>query len=369
MTWLLVALLPYMAIFLVLWLRLQQDVRKVSGERQKLCQGEKFLSVIIPLKNEAANIHNLVKDLAVQSLDHRYFEIIFVDDASTDSTLDILSSSDDILCDLKILQSGGVGKKKSIALGIEQAIGEYIVTTDGDCRVRENWLSEIYNCVIDCDADMIIGAVDITGTGSFLKCFIQLEFLALQAVTEVFARNGNPVMCNGANLCFRNPGAENYSEMVRENITSGDDIFLMESYRRQGKSFIWLDSPSSIVKTIVPARLSTLIKQRIRWASKSPFYAQTSLILLAVLVFLTNLAMVATFIVSFFFPGLWTIFLAMFIIKSIPDLFLLSLMARKRSKTRMLQCFIPAQLLYPFYVFITGMAGIITGLFFSQQGK
>jgi len=369
MKWLLIALLPYMVVFLVLRVRLQQKVIKVSGERKKLKQEQKLLSVVIPLKNEAANIHHLLKDLAEQSLDHRHFEIIFIDDASSDSTLDILNSFNDILCDLKILQSGGVGKKKSIALGIDQAVGDFIVTTDGDCRVGENWLREIFNCIIDYNTDMIIGPVDIIGTGSFLNCFIQLEFLALQAVTEVFARDGNPVMCNGANLCFRNQGAEKYSEMVREDISSGDDIFLMESYRRKGKSFIWLDSPSSIVLTHVPGRLSTLIKQRIRWTSKSPFYTQPSLIILAALVFLTNLSIAITFIMAFFFTGLWTIFVAMFIIKSIPDLFLLAFMARKRSKTGLLHWFLPAQLIYPFYAFITGLAGIITGLFSSQQGK
>ncbi len=369
MKWLLIALLPYMVVFLILWVKIQQEVRRVSGERKKLKQGQKLLSVVIPLKNEAANIHHLLKDLAEQSLDHRHFEIIFIDDASSDSTLDILNSFNDILCDLRIMQSGGAGKKKSIALGIDQAVGDFIVTTDGDCRVGENWLREIYNCVIECKADMIIGSVDIIGTRSFLNCFIQMEFLALQAVTEIFARNGKPVMCNGANLCFRNPGAEKYSEMVRENISSGDDIFLMESFRRKGKSFIWLDSPSSIVLTHVPDSLSTLIKQRIRWTSKSPFYTQPSLIILAALVFFTNLAIATTFIMAFVFTGLWTIFAAMFIIKSIPDLFLLSLMARKRGKTRLLHCFLPAQLIYPFYASITGLAGIITGLFSSQQGK
>ncbi len=365
----LIALLPYMVVFLVFWVRLQHEVRKVPGERKKLKQGKKLLSVVIPLKNEAANISSLVKDLAEQSLDPINFEIIFVDDASSDSTLDMLNSSEDILNDLKILHSGGVGKKKSIALGIDHALGEFIVTTDGDCRVGENWLREIYNCVIEYNADMIIGAVDIIGTGSFLNCFIQLEFLALQAVTEVYARDGNPVMCNGANLCFRNQGADKYSEMVRENISSGDDIFLMESYSKQGKSFAWLDSPSSIVLTHVPDRLSALIKQRIRWTSKSPFYTNPSLILLAALVFLTNLVIAATFMMAVFFPGMWIVFLAMVIIKSIPDIILLSLMARKRGKTRLLHWFLPVQIVYPFYVLIAGLAGIIKGLFSSQQNK
>ncbi|MBN1387293.1 MAG: glycosyltransferase [Bacteroidales bacterium] len=368
MEWLLIILLPYMVYFLLLSIRLQQKAKKVSGVQKKK-SGQMFLSVVIPLKNEAANIQNLARDLAEQSLDHGLFEIIFVDDASSDSTLDILKSLTGKLSNLKILESDGAGKKKAIALGIEQAKGIFIVTTDGDCRVGEHWLQVIYNCAADCCADMIIGAVDIINTGSFLNRFMQLEFLALQAVTEVFARKGKPVICNGANLCFRNPGPEKYSEMVRVNITSGDDIFLMESYRRNGKKITWLNSPSGMVQTHAPGSFKQFLRQRIRWTSKSPFYKQPSLIALSFLVFLTNLAVVATFIMAFFVPGLWSIFLAMFIMKSIPDLFLLALMARKRGKGRLLHLFLPLQLIYPFYVVITGLAGIITGLFFSQQDK
>ncbi len=369
MKWLLIALLPYTVVFLVFWIRLQQETRKVRVEHKKQKTRQKLLSVVIPLKDEASNIQNLVNDLSVQSLDSVHFEVIFVDDASSDSTLDILRSSNKILHGLKILEAGGVGKKKAIALGIEQAKGEFIVTTDGDCRVKQYWLQEMYNFLITYNADMIIGAVDIISTGSLMNCFIQLEFLGLQAVTEVFARQGKPVICNGANMCFRNPGPERYIEMVKENITSGDDIFLMESYRKQGRIITWIDSPSSIVLTNAPGSIAPFIKQRIRWTSKSPFYTLPSLIALAVLVFLTNLIISATFIIYLFFPGLWPIFLALFIMKSIPDLLLLAIMARKRGKTRLLQLFLPLQLLYPFYIVTTGLAGIIKGLFSSRQGK
>jgi biofilm PGA synthesis N-glycosyltransferase PgaC len=369
MEWLLIILLPYMIVFLIIWIRLQRATNKVSGVLEKNKPGQKLLSVVIPLKNEEDNIQNLAEDLAAQNLDPAHFEIIFVDDASSDSTLDKLRSSNHKLSDLKILESGGTGKKKALALGIGQAEGVFIVTTDGDCRVGDDWLQAIYNCAINCRTDMIIGPVDIIDRGSLLNRLIQLEFLALQAVTEVFARQGKPIICNGANLCFRNPGAEKYSEMVRPDINSGDDIFLMESYREKGKIITFLYSPSGMVQTHAPGSLKQFIRQRIRWTSKSPFYKQSSLIALSILVFLTNLVVGITFILAFFIPGLWIIFLAMFIMKSLPDLFLLVLMARRRSKKGLVYLFLPVQLLYPFYVVVTGLVGIITGLFSSQQGK
>lgn len=367
MIWLLIAVLPYSLFFLVLWIILQQEKVNASSLINHNT-GQKLLTVVIPIKNEAANIQNLLNDLAEQSLDPGYFEVIMVDDGSTDSTYDRLRSCNR-LHNLKIIEAGGAGKKKALVLGIRNATGEYIVTTDGDCRVKQDWLQAIYNFVTKYNADMFIGAVDIIDAGGFMNRFIQLEFLGLQAVTEVFARHGKPVMCNGANLCFRNPGHERYADMVKEYVNSGDDIFLMESYRKQGKIITWIDSPSSLVETHAPGSIIQFLKERIRWTSKSPYYSLSSLIALASLVFLTNLYIISILVTAIFFPVLWITVLALYLMKSIPDFLLLVSMARKRGKVRLLNIFLPVQLLYPFYVVITGMAGLLTGLFFSRKGK
>ncbi len=369
MNWMLIVLLPYMIFFLTIRIMLQQEGKKARVGEKKPGPQKKPLSVVIPLKNEEANIQNLIHDLVTQTLNQEHYEVIFVDDASSDSTLEIIRASGELFHGFKILSSPAHGKKKALAHGINYAKGEFIVSTDGDCRVKKEWLEEIYSFTGTHHTDMLIGPVDIINTGNLLNRFIQLEFLGLQAITEVFAKKGRPVMCNGANLCFRNPGSGKYIEMVNETVTSGDDIFLMESYRKYGKIIRWFDSPSILVMTHGPASINTFLKQRIRWTSKSPFYTQRSLILLALLVFLTNLFIGAVFFLSFFIPAMWIIFLSLLIMKSIPDLLILTSMAKKRNKTGLLNLFIPAQLIYPFYVVTTGMAGVARGLFSSRQGK
>jgi len=369
MYWLLTALVPYMLIFLFLrsW-RLQRNKRPEKSARNSR-KGLKILSLVIPLRNEAANIKKLVNDLAAQNLEPGLFEVIFVDDASSDATAEILRSSSDLLHQSIILSTGGTGKKRAIALGIEHARGDYIVTTDGDCRAGKNWLKEIYGRASTGNADMIIGPVDIIDSGGLLNRIIQLEFLAMQAVTEIFARQGKPLLCNGANLCFRKPGAAEYEAMVKMNISSGDDIFLMESFRQQGKIITWIDSPGAIVHTHGPDSLKSFLKQRLRWTSKSPFYSDYLLLAIAALVFASNMFIAACFIASFFLPGLWIIFFSLLIMKSIPDFMLLSSTAAKRGKKKLLLLFLPVQLLYPFYVVLTGTAGFLKGLFSSPQGR
>ena len=369
MIWVVIAVLPYFLVFLFLWTRKRQLNLKQKSHNTETGNISYFFSVIIPLRNEAVNLPELINDLSQQSLGSTQFEILFVDDNSTDSTREIFGITAGDKGNFRMIESQGKGKKAAIALGIEKARGEYIVTTDGDCRVGKDWLKSIYCCVQDNEPDMIIGAVDIMDTGTVFNRIVQLEFLSLQAVTEMSVKNGIPLMCNGANLCFRNPGAERYLEMVNPKIRSGDDIFLMESFKQEGKIIIWNDSAKNIVSTYGPDSVFTFFRQRIRWVSKSPYYRQPVLLFISALVFLTNLLIASTLIASIFIPGLWLACLSMFLIKSVPDLILIGDILDKRKKQGLLILFIPVQLIYPFYVIISGLSGIIKGLFSSQLGR
>ncbi|MEE4214276.1 MAG: glycosyltransferase [Bacteroidales bacterium] len=369
MYWLLTLMLPYLLLFLYLEVSFSQA--KKRKETPGRAQGKKplLLSLVIPFKNEAAGLPGLLDDLASQVLDPALFEIIFVDDGSTDAGMDILKSSPGELQSIKILGTGGKGKKKAMALGIENARGDYIVTTDADCRVSKDWLKEIYRELSITGADMLIGPVDIIDEGSLFNRLVQLEFLALQSVTEIFARPGKAVMCNAANMCFRNPGPARYETMVKTELPSGDDIFLMESFRREGRTIRWLESPGAMVMTKAPGSVRAFFRQRIRWTSKSPFYSDPLLLSLSVLVFLTNMLIVAVFIASFFFTPLWLIFVLLLLIKAIPDYPLLAAIAAKRGKRYLMSLFLPAHLLYPFYVSVSGLAGMIKGLFSRSPAK
>ena len=100
------------------------------------------LSVIIPVRNEAANIGVLLDDLRKQSLARKHVEVIIVDDSSTDSTAEIVIQFKAFNnLDLKLISLADVPvsspKKRAITEALKTASGQLIVTTDGDCRVGE----------------------------------------------------------------------------------------------------------------------------------------------------------------------------------------------------------------------------------------
>lgn len=91
-----------------------------------------YLSIIVPVYNEEESIVNLHRELLdiLTKIDKEY-EIIFVDDGSTDHTLDKLKE----LRQLKIISfTQNFGKSYALQAGFEQANGEIIITLDGDLQ-------------------------------------------------------------------------------------------------------------------------------------------------------------------------------------------------------------------------------------------
>src|SRR5574339_342370 len=101
------------------------------------------ISVIIPARNEQENIGRLLSSIGKQSYPDHLFEVIVVDDHSTDNTATIVNSYS--FAKLIKLEFDNINsyKKKAVESGIAIATGDLIVTTDADCAVKENWLKTI----------------------------------------------------------------------------------------------------------------------------------------------------------------------------------------------------------------------------------
>lgn len=100
-----------------------------------------FVSIILVIKNEAQHIHKCIETLLNQS--HKDFEIIVLDDQSTDNTINIVKSfksSKIKFFSTKRKKITGHANRRNYALS--KANGEFIFFTDGDCSAHYNWLKE-----------------------------------------------------------------------------------------------------------------------------------------------------------------------------------------------------------------------------------
>jgi dolichol-phosphate mannosyltransferase len=91
------------------------------------------LSVVIPVCNEAENVGPLAQEIQAALAHHRPFEIIFVDDGSTDGTVAALQAVRASIPEIRLLQhSQRSGQSRAVCTGVEAARAEWVATLDGD---------------------------------------------------------------------------------------------------------------------------------------------------------------------------------------------------------------------------------------------
>jgi len=308
-----------------------------------------FVSVVVACHNEQEKLALLLKSLSDQNYPGELFEVIIVNDNSTDKTSDAASTFRGIK-NLVPLNNKGIGKKQAIRTGIKASKGKLIITTDADCRMGERWISTIAAFYAKHIADMIICPVQIESESGFFGRFQELEFLSLQGITAGCVAAGEPTMCNGANLSFTREAYLNNSENLHDDLTSGDDIFLLHSMKKNHSKILWLESSDAIVTTTSSPSIGSFLKQRRRWISKGKAYSDGFTILQASATFLAILVQVSYLLAGIFYPEFLWVFLVVFLLKSVPDILILLNTCKRYGKRNLLIWFIPSQIVYPFYV-------------------
>jgi cellulose synthase/poly-beta-1,6-N-acetylglucosamine synthase-like glycosyltransferase len=330
------------------------------------------ISVIIPARNEENNIGQLLKSMQEQSYSKELFEVIVVDDHSTDATATVVRQFQTV----KLIQltEDGINsyKKKAIETGIAAATGEFIVTTDADCLPSPDWLKTIIAFREENDAVFIAAPVTLThnpsrlrgeGGNSLLSIFQQLDFMVLQGITGAAVYKKKLSMCNGANLAYTKKAfnAVNGFSGI-DHIASGDDMLLMHKIEKQYPGKIhYLKSKEAIVSTQPMKTWKAFFNQRIRWASKAMHYGDKRIMPVLLLVYLFNLIFLVLTIAGFFCYDYWLYLGGLWIAKTIVELPFVYSVASFFNKSSLLKYFFFFQ---PFHIFYTIMSGL-----FGQFGK
>lgn len=257
-----------------IWARLQWGkIRDASSFRTSKVS---TFSVIIPVRNEAANIAQLVKDLDEQDYPKGQFEVLLINDHSEDDTVEVARQAfDTTRLDFKIiaLEDGVSGKKQAITRGVGEAQYDYIITTDGDCRVSSDWIAAYSDRFQVTDDLMLCGPVKMNSHNFFTR-MQALEFSGLIGIGAASLQSGNPGMCNGANLAYQKAAflkVKGYEG--NQQIPSGDDEFLLQKIFKIYRGRVsYLKDQRAIVSTDAKDSFRELLNQRIRWSSKWRFH-------------------------------------------------------------------------------------------------
>ena len=127
--------------------------------KKKVTLKENLISIIIPCKNEEGNIRNIIKENFKNKLSFKY-EVIFVDDKSSDGTLSIMQEEkkNNLDIKIKIVKGEGKGKSRAVDVGVKNCNGDYCMILDADITVRVEDLDLFYNAIKNNNADLINGS-------------------------------------------------------------------------------------------------------------------------------------------------------------------------------------------------------------------
>jgi cellulose synthase/poly-beta-1,6-N-acetylglucosamine synthase-like glycosyltransferase len=322
------------------------------------------VSVIIPARNEEANIVRCIEAILQQDYPARLLEIIVVNDHSTDRTANLVKAyfaAGVKLIDLQWennLSTAPAYKKKAIEQGILESRGQLILCTDADCSCNPHWVSSMVAAYLRRQAVFLAAPVKINHQPSFLSTFEVLDFLALQGITgaSVFSRLYS--MCNGANLAYSKEAffAVKGFEGI-DSIPSGDDMLLMH---KMAKAFpgqlYYVKSRDAMVSTQTAPNWNAFIQQRIRWASKSDQYDDRNIFYSLLLVWMLNFSLLLLLIGGILDLRLLLAGLIIICIKAALEYPFMLTVARFFDQSMLLKYFL---LMQPFHIVYTVLAGVM----------
>lgn len=314
-------------------------------------------SIIIPFRNEEDNLLQLLHSIQNLSYSNEAFEIIMVDDFSTDNSKKIIQTfcKKNKLDNLKIIpniESTRSPKKTAISQGVMYSKHDWIITTDADCILPNNWLNSYNHCISINASDFIYGPVAYKAYPSFLNKFQILDLLSLQ-ITTIGAQGLNiPFLCNGANMAYNKKAFKKLNGFDGNlNLSSGDDTFTLKKFSDSLYKISYLKNKNALVCTSAQKTIKGFINQRLRWASKSNHYnffgKLTGLIVLSINIYLLLLFISLSINRDFAFSLLLT-----FTLKVLLDLvFLIKGNRFFNYKIGLKDIFI-SSVIYPFYIIL-----------------
>jgi len=342
--------------------------RAASRNKLKADASPKKISLVIAARNEASKISQSLDSALAQHYPSGSFDIVVVDDHSTDETSAIVKRYQQQ--GVRLIEMNKVGgdgaaplsfKKKALSAGVAAATGEWILTTDADCVAGPDWLKAIA-AAQPADLVFIAAPVRMKPGKSFLSIFQSIDFAILQGITAASINAKFHPMCNGANMAYQKKVFEEVGGYAGDQLVSGDDMLLLHKIAKQYPDRIgYLFSADAIVDTQPEPDWRSFFSQRLRWASKTGRYNDSRLSVIWLGVYALNFFIALVFVYACFRPFYFQYFILLLLLKTGIEWKFVKRVLRFYQLSHLMKWFFPAQLLHIFYIVITGILSRFAG--------
>ena len=217
------------------------------------------ISIIVPAYNEEKTITSTIQSL--QELDYSNYEIIVVDDGSTDQTYQKVVQTQN--CQTKIIHQQNKGKPNALNTGINQSSGDIILTVDADTTLHKDALTKISNHFTNNPKiGAIAGNVKIKKENTIINTLQSAEYATgINLVRKAQSVLGCVLVVPGPIAALRKEALQKSGGFSEETFAEDFDItlaILKAGYRieYEEESYAYTDAPKNT---------EDLIKQRRRW--------------------------------------------------------------------------------------------------------
>lgn len=215
-----------------------------------------YISVVVCAFNEEKRINSCLCALSEQTLSDDRYEVLIIDDESTDNTFSIVSDyinnmkdNNDLQIRLARIRHGGLSMARNT--GIQQSKGEIIAFIDGDAVADKNWLAELLKAwEFEPDADAIGGKIEI----------LNPESKTAQFFHSVYYDPSDMIGIIGANMSFRKKTLLQAGGFGDPFISRGDETFLLYKIGSDRREAKW---PAALVLHERPTSVRQWLKERI----------------------------------------------------------------------------------------------------------
>ncbi|SHF79829.1 Glycosyltransferase, catalytic subunit of cellulose synthase and poly-beta-1,6-N-acetylglucosamine synthase [Flavobacterium segetis] len=262
------------------------------------------VSVIVCAKNEAENVTNFIPLLAEQ--DYPDFEIVLIDDASSDTTLDIFEEFEKQYSNVRLVkvknnEAFWGNKKYALTLGIKASRKEYLLFTDADCYpTSKDWITAM-SSQFTMQKTIVLGYGKYEKiTNSFFNKIVRFETLLTAIQYFSWAKAGHPYMGVGRNLAYKKEEFFNVNGFISHiQVRSGDDdLFINEAAKSKNTTISF--NPDSFTLSKPKTTYKEWFIQKRRHVATANYYKTFDKIQLGVFYFSQLLFLVLPIILLLF---------------------------------------------------------------------
>ncbi|NFN78149.1 glycosyltransferase family 2 protein, partial [Clostridium botulinum] len=235
-----------------------------------------FVSVMVPAHNEAIVIRKTVESLLELDYPHDRYEIIIINDNSSDNSAEILQTVKEKVLDRNLIIintdniTGGKGKSNALNIGLEKSKGEILAVYDADNTPDSKALKYLVQTLLEDDKlGAVIGKFRCRNKDkNLLTNFINIETLTYQWMAQA-GRWEMFKLCTipGTNFVVRRSIMEEMNGWDTKAITEDTEV----SFRIYMMGYKIKFMPLAVTYEQEPQTLNVWFKQRIRWAKGNTY--------------------------------------------------------------------------------------------------